>query len=106
MNPDAIALPPQDDRLTGDLCSVMYTYTSDGRIKVESKDDVRKRLKRSTDGADAVALALYMSYLATAKSSWEGVYKRIKFTYVRDSSEDFISRRRNAARKVRTLPRG
>lgn len=53
-----LALPP-DDRLTGDLTGVMYNYTSNGKIKVESKDDIRARIGRSTDAADGLALALY-----------------------------------------------
>lgn len=53
-----LALPP-DDELTGDLTAPTYVYLSDGRIKVESKDDIRERIGRSTDSADAVALALY-----------------------------------------------
>lgn len=77
MNPDAIGLSPDDDLLTGDLCAPKYTYTSDGKIKVESKDDIRKRLKRSTDGGDAVALALYMTYLATAKNGWTHTYRKL-----------------------------
>lgn len=56
--PDAIALPP-DDRLIGDLVGPRWVMTSAGKIKVESKDDLRKRLGRSTDSADAVMLAMY-----------------------------------------------
>ena len=48
-----IALPPDDD-LTGELCAPRWSQTSTGRIKVESKDEIRKRLGRSTDKADAV----------------------------------------------------
>jgi hypothetical protein len=50
---------PTDDLLTGDLTAPQWTYTSTGKIKVESKDDIRKRINRSTDAADGVALALY-----------------------------------------------
>lgn len=59
-NPDAIALPPRDDKLTGDLCTPRFDYTSKGLVKVESKEETRKRLKRSTDAADAVGLALLL----------------------------------------------
>ncbi len=48
-----VALPP-DDLLIGDLTSPKWRVTSGGRIQVESKDDIRKRLGRSTDSADAV----------------------------------------------------
>ena len=40
-----------------DLSALRYVFTQDGRIQLESKDDVRKRLGRSPDRADAVALA-------------------------------------------------
>jgi hypothetical protein len=50
---------PDDPLLVGDLTAPRWTYTSRGRIKVEGKDEIRKRLKRSTDGADALALAWY-----------------------------------------------
>lgn len=73
LNPDCIALPPDDD-LTADLVAPKYVYTSTGQIKVESKDDIRKRLKRSTDGADAVGLALFVrqwAVMAAAQATGE-----------------------------------
>ena len=60
-NPEPIALPP-NDLLTGDLTAPHYTRTSRGKIKVESKDEIRKRIGRSTDSADAVLLAFYAAY--------------------------------------------
>lgn len=53
---DGLALPP-DDQLIGDLAAPRWSVESSGRIKVESKDDVRKRLGRSTDRADAAIMA-------------------------------------------------
>lgn len=55
---DALALP-DDPVLISDLSAPRFAYTSAGKIAVESKDDMRKRLGRSTDAADALALALY-----------------------------------------------
>lgn len=52
------ALPP-DDRLTGDLTAPRWRMTSGGKIKVESKDDIKKRLGRSTDDGDAVVMAFW-----------------------------------------------
>lgn len=57
-NPDALALPP-DDVLTGDLTAPRWSPTSRGQIRVESKEDIKKRIHRSTDGADAVCLSVY-----------------------------------------------
>lgn len=51
-----IALPP-DDLLTGDLTSPLWRVTPSGRIVVEGKDEIRKRLGRSTDMGDAVIQA-------------------------------------------------
>ena len=54
-----VALPP-DDLLIGDLTAPKWRVTSGGRIQVESKDDIRKRLGRSTDSADAVIQAFWV----------------------------------------------
>ena len=53
-----IQLPP-DDLLTGDLTAPKWRVTSGGRIQVESKEDIRKRIGRSTDSADAVIQAYW-----------------------------------------------
>lgn len=55
---DPLALPP-DDRLTGDLTAPKWRVTSNGSIQVESKDEIRKRIGRSTDSADALGLAVF-----------------------------------------------
>jgi len=50
---------PNDPELVGELSSVKYGIDSKGRVAVESKKDMRKRLGRSPDRADAVCLANY-----------------------------------------------
>jgi hypothetical protein len=57
-NGEDIALPSDDD-LTGDLCAPHWKTTSGGKIQIESKDDIRKRLGRSTNKGDAVVQAFY-----------------------------------------------
>jgi len=52
----AIALPP-DDTLTGDLTAPHWHVQSGGKILIESKDDIRGRIGRSTDAGDAVVQA-------------------------------------------------
>ena len=54
---------PDDEMLLGDLSAPQWTVTSSGRIQVESKDDIRKRLGRSTDDGDAVVQA-FVPHLA------------------------------------------
>lgn len=52
---------PNDDELTGELTAPTYKYQSHGAIQVESKKELRSRLGRSTNKADAVALAWYVA---------------------------------------------
>lgn len=48
---------PDDDMLLGDLTAPGWRVQSGGKIAVESKDDIRKRIGRSTDDGDAVVQA-------------------------------------------------
>lgn len=57
-NGGSLALP-DDDLLTGDLIAPTWRELAGGKLQVESKDDIRKRLGRSTDAADAVAMACW-----------------------------------------------
>jgi len=61
---DRILLPP-DNILLQDLVSPKQNMQSNGKIKVESKDDIRRRLGRSTDAADAVIQALVGGTIAS-----------------------------------------
>ena len=45
------------DRLSGELTSIKYKYTSKGQIQIEAKKEMKKRLGRSPDLADALMLA-------------------------------------------------
>ncbi len=49
---------PDDNELIAELASPKKRYMSNARIQVESKDDIKKRIKRSTDSADAVIQGL------------------------------------------------
>lgn len=51
-----IALPP-DEHLTRDLVAPKWGQTSTGKIRVEEKDEIKKRLGRSTDTGDAVVMS-------------------------------------------------
>lgn len=50
---DEIDLPP-DDELTGELVAPKWKVQSGGKIQVEGKDDIKKRIGRSTNYADTV----------------------------------------------------
>jgi phage terminase large subunit len=63
---------PNDERLIMELCSVRYGFSSTGKTKVESKDDIRRRLgsNASPDAADAFCLT-FAGYAAHGKrTSW------------------------------------
>ncbi len=47
---------PKDDLLRMELVAPRYTFTSSGKLVVESKDSMRKRGQRSPDLADALCL--------------------------------------------------
>ena len=50
---------PDDRELRAELVAPGYTSLSDGRIKVEPKEDIRTRLGRSTNRADAVIMSFW-----------------------------------------------
>jgi hypothetical protein len=52
---------PDDDRLIGELAAPKWTVHNGSVIVVESRDEIRKRLGRSTDRADAVISAYFTS---------------------------------------------
>lgn len=56
-NEHNVALPP-DDLLIGDLTAPRWRVLSGGKILIESKDDIRQRIGRSTDTGDAVVMVM------------------------------------------------
>lgn len=47
---------PDDDLLHNDLIALQYGFHSDSKIKLEKKEDLKKRTGRSPDAGDALAL--------------------------------------------------
>lgn len=70
---------PNDEDLIAELATVRYTFTSNGKMKVESKDDIRRRGLKSPDKADALVLT-FASDAGIAsygfKQSWGQALKR------------------------------
>ena len=50
---------PENDELLEDLTEITYLTQSDGRIKIEPKEDIEERLGRSPDYSDSLALSYY-----------------------------------------------
>ncbi len=63
-----VALPP-DDLLLGDLTAPKWKILSGGKIAIESKDDIKKRIGRSTDDGDAVVQSYWRH-----GTSWSDAY--------------------------------
>jgi hypothetical protein len=57
-----LAFPPNDDLLR-DLSVPRYEVIHGGRIKIESKDDIKKRLGHSPDLADALVYAFWIDHV-------------------------------------------
>ena len=65
---------PKNSQLLSELTSLRYTFTSSGKIKAESKQDLKKRGFNSPDLADSLSLT-FASDNATAMS---GAFKRYR----------------------------
>jgi len=63
---------PLDEPLKNAMCAAKYGYLSDGKLRIEGKDQVRSRLGRSPDDADALALTLSSSVITTAGAAAGG----------------------------------
>ena len=68
-------LPPDDD-LMAQLISPSYEYTSTGRIKLESKESMKRRGIKSPDKADALALTM-----ASAAASFSSSHSFSGYTF-------------------------
>ena len=63
-----IALP-RDEILLSELTGIRYSHSSTGKIKMESKEEMKKRGGRSPDRADMLAL------LFDSSCDWVGAWK-------------------------------
>jgi hypothetical protein len=68
---DRIVLPP-DEKLFGELLAITWKPTADGKIQLEPKDQLKGRLGRSPDRADACSMAFYEPH---GPQTWIGNYQ-------------------------------
>ena len=59
---------PRDQELVAELSGVKYRLDSSGRIRVEPKEDMKSRLGKSPDKADALCLALLGSRIGSIQA--------------------------------------
>ena len=63
------AFPPCDE-LVAELTEVHWSFQSSGKIIIEAKEDIKSRLKRSPDIADALASTFYPNAKDYSDDSW------------------------------------
>jgi phage terminase large subunit len=75
-----IALPGEDPVLLAQLTALRKLFTPKGQMKLESKDDLRKRLPKmgSPDRADALALAFHSGGPRWLPGSWLGPAREMR----------------------------
>jgi hypothetical protein len=61
---------PNNEYMIADLISVKYKFTSSGKIQVEPKDQIKRRLGRSPDVADALVLLMAGDAIASRSGSY------------------------------------
>ncbi len=74
--PSDIALP-DDAMLLGELASPRWREAAGGKIQIESKDEIRKRIGRSTDSADAVIMAFWEDAGTRFGGEWPDDMRRV-----------------------------
>lgn len=79
---------PDDPLLVGELVAPTYSFDARGRFVVESKDALKKRLRRSPDRADALALAVYSAPRIQADLEAVTVSRRGSMRSLRDADDD------------------
>lgn len=67
---------PDSDTLHADLCGLKYTYDSNSRLRIERKEDAKKRGIRSPDEADALALTFALPSSAYATQSKQAIVSK------------------------------
>lgn len=67
---------PDDERLIEELVAVKSSVQEGGIIKVESKDEIRKRLGRSTDSADSLVQCFWVPGAPTVGEASDINFKR------------------------------
>lgn len=72
----------ENDNLSEGLSSIKYFFNSKGKIQIESKDDIRKRLGRSPDIEDAIAYVNFLKYSSVAGCASIDIHKEDKRTSI------------------------
>ena len=63
---------PDKDEIALDLCGITYKFDSSGnRLELEKKDEIKKRIGKSPDIGDAIALTFALHFDGHSTESYE-----------------------------------
>jgi len=68
------AMLPPDDDLAAELTEAKWKFQSNGKIIIEPKEDIKKRLGRSPDKADALANTFYPEFQEHETQDLSGIF--------------------------------
>ncbi|RYF68439.1 MAG: hypothetical protein EOO39_19415 [Cytophagaceae bacterium] len=69
------AMLPPGDRLKEEAIEIRWKFQSNGEVKIEKKEDIIKRLGRSTDEFDALANTFYPKHYKPRITDYTGMFK-------------------------------
>ena len=64
-----VRIEEQNNKLNTDLTTPKYEYMGEKKIKIEGKDDIKKRIGRSPDYGDAFCYALFVDKFKQTKTA-------------------------------------
>lgn len=66
---------PDEEIYQEETVNILFKYSKRGQLVIESKDDYKKRMKKSPDTSDSLAMANYLRYLKPTYGSFKGYDK-------------------------------
>lgn len=73
---DRLSMPPEEI-YQEETVNIFFKYSKKGKLLVESKDDYKKRMKKSPDTSDSLAICNYMRYMKPSYGSFKNMNKPI-----------------------------
>lgn len=70
---------PDEEIYQEETVNILFKYSKRGKLIIEGKDDYKKRMKKSPDTSDSLAMANYLRYLKPTYGSFKG-YDKSKAT--------------------------
>lgn len=70
---------PEEEIYQEETVNILFKYSKMGKLLIESKDDYKKRVKKSPDSSDSLAIANFMRYMRPTYGSFKG-YDKSKLT--------------------------